>query len=191
MNAINSEVPNCLILEKHIPDLDGLRLFRMLLRRGFEMPTIFLTESDDLDSAVEAMRLGAFDFIRKSSCSKTITISLQNALDFDSDRLEKISEQLGIKQQVESLSQAETKVMDRVVQGDLNKRIAFDLDISERAVEYRRSSLMKKLGVATVAELVRKVVAYENLDKSSVPMPHYLTRSRKTVLTNRESISQG
>ena len=111
--------------------------------------------------AVQAMRRGAVDFIRKPFREHDLLDRINEALNLDESVLRKEMDRQAIRENLGSLSEREWQVFERVAEGEMNKVIAADLGISERTVEVHRGQVMKKLGVRTLAQLVRVKIEAE------------------------------
>ena len=111
--------------------------------------------------AVEAMRRGALDFIRKPFREHDLLERINEALNIDADAYLKAQDREELSEKLATLSDREMEVFDRVADGQMNKVIAADLGISERTVEVHRGQVMRKLGVRTLAQLVRVKIDME------------------------------
>ena len=145
----------CLVLDIRMPRMSGLDLQEQLNQRGSLLPIIFITGHGDIPMAVEAMRRGALDFIRKPFREQDLLDRINEALDRNEDKRKVREDRQDTLDRLSSLSERELEVFGRVAAGDMSKVIAFDLGISERTIEVHRSNIMKKLGVRTLADLVR------------------------------------
>lgn len=163
LDTYHADIRGCLVLDIRMPHMTGLDLQIILNERRTTLPIIFITGHGDIPMAVEAMRQGALDFIRKPFREQDLLDRINQALAIDSgNRQEELSTNV-ILRKLDSLSIREKEIFERVSAGDMNKLIAHDLHISERTVEVHRSQVMKKLEVRTLAQLVRmKVVAELN-----------------------------
>ena len=145
----------CLVLDIRMPRMTGLDLQKKLIEMQSNLPIIFITGHGDIPMAVEAMRRGAVDFIRKPFREHDLLDRINEALsDNDAARRKGLDRQ-ALDDRLSSLSDREREVFERVANGDMNKIIAADLGISERTVEVHRGHVMRKLGVTTLAQLVR------------------------------------
>ena len=126
-----------------------------LLDIGSGLPIIFITGHGDVPMAVEAMRHGAIDFLRKPVNEVDFLDRIASALDHESGSWHKSLDQQQARARIESLTEREREVFERVAEGMANKAVAAELGISERTVEVHRSQVMKKLDVRTLAQLVR------------------------------------
>lgn len=151
----DSEARGCLILDIRMPRMTGLDLQQKLKALGTTLPIIFITGHGDIPMAVEAMRQGALDFIRKPFREMDLLDRINQALAIDAGRDQHERERSAVIEKLALLSEREQQIFERVAKGEMNKAIAHDLSISERTVEVHRSQVMKKLEVRTLAELVR------------------------------------
>jgi len=152
----DAAVPGCAVLDVSMPDLDGLELQRALTASaGSHRPVVFITGKGDIPTSVRAMKAGALDFLTKPVKDKDLfeAISRAEARDAESRRLH--SELESIQAKIETLTPREREVLVHVVAGRLNKQIAGDLGTVEKTIKVHRSRMMEKLGIRTVADLVR------------------------------------
>jgi FixJ family two-component response regulator len=154
---LKPETTGCLVTDLQMPGMDGMALQAALQRAGNPLPIIFLTGYGDIPSSVQAMRRGAEDFLTKQAPKDDLIAAVRRALARD-ERERAVRERLKVRQQAfEGLTDREREVLQRVVQGKLNKQIAADLGIHERTVKLHRTSITTKLRVRSVAELTRMV----------------------------------
>lgn len=145
----------CLVLDIRMPVMNGLELQQKLNELECLLPIIFITGHGDIPMAVEAMRAGALDFMRKPVREQDLLDRIQQALDHESGKFDLHEQMAGIKSLITTLTPKEHEIFDRVAEGQANKVIAIELGVSERTVEVHRAQVMKKLGVRTLADLVR------------------------------------
>ena len=149
------ERPGCLILDVRMPGSSGLDLQQHLAASGNPKPVIFLTGFGDIPMTVQAMKAGAVDFltkpVRDQSLLDAVTVGIEKDLAQRADAI--LVGQL--QERHATLTPRERQVLARVALGRLNKQIAFELSISEVTVKLHRSSVMRKMEVATVGELIR------------------------------------
>jgi FixJ family two-component response regulator len=148
-------VPGCAILDVSMPDLDGLELQKAMKARGVERPVIFLTGVGDIPMTVQAMRNGAIDFLTKPIRSSQLLAAVALASDREAEVLARHSELTSINHRLSRLTPREREVLTHVIAGRLNKQIAVDLGTVEQTIKMHRSRMMHKIGVRTVADLVR------------------------------------
>jgi FixJ family two-component response regulator len=151
----------CLVLDIRMPGMSGLDLQQHLNDDNAMLPIIFITGHGDIPMAVEAMRHGALDFMRKPFREQDLLDRIQQALEYEAGTRDILLDRAKILQRIATLTAREREVFERVVQGQANKVIAIDLGISERTVEVHRAQVMKKLEVRTLAELVRAKIDAE------------------------------
>jgi two-component system response regulator FixJ len=161
LDAYDGGKRGCLVLDIRMPRMTGLDLQKKLREMGSALPVIFITGHGDIPMAVEAMRRGALDFIRKPFREHDLLERINEALNIDEDAHRKALDREALAERLSTLSQREKEVFDRVADGQMNKVIAADLGISERTVEVHRGQVMKKLDVRTLAQLVRVKIEME------------------------------
>lgn len=166
LDAFHCDMYGCLVLDIRMPRMSGLELQQKLNEQGSLLPIIFITGHGDIPMAVEAMRRGALDFVRKPFREQNVLDRINEALDLDAGKRKNLLGQQQVMQRMEGLSDREREVLELVALGKMNKAIAFDLGISERTVEVHRAHVMEKLGVETLAQLVRFKIAAEAIADS-------------------------
>lgn len=154
----------CAVSDIRMPEMSGLELLEEMKRRGYDIPVIFVTAHADVPLAVEAMRRGAVNFIEKPFAGAVLIQAIQlAALDErpqpPSARPSDACVQPNPK--LMSLTRRERQVLELVVAGKFNKTIADVLGISTKTVELHRATLMTKLGVRTLPDLVKVFLGYQ------------------------------
>jgi len=142
------EMMGCLISDIVMDSMDGLELQRRLNKLGCIQPTIFITGHGSIDMAIQAMKLGAFDFIQKPFDPEILLEKVVEANNAFKEKMENLSK-------YQTLTSREGKVFQQVVLGLKNKDIAEILSISIPTVEAHRSKVMQKMSVKSLAELVK------------------------------------
>ena len=155
LDAYDEQKSGCLVLDIRMPRMTGLDLQEKLIAMDSRLPIIFITGHGDIPMAVEAMRRGAVDFIRKPFREHDLLERINEALAVDDTVRKQATDRKAIEDKLALLSEREREVFERVANGEMNKVIAANLGISERTVEVHRGQVMKKLGVRTLAQLVR------------------------------------
>jgi FixJ family two-component response regulator len=151
----DTTVPGCAVLDVSMPDLDGLQLQQALTAGGTQRPVIFITGKGDIPTSVRAMKAGAIDFLTKPVSERDLLDAIDRAKQQDA-RIRQIQAELTLIQaKIATLTPREREVLAHVVAGRLNKQIAGDLGTVEKTIKVHRSRMMEKLGVRTVADLVR------------------------------------
>lgn len=145
----------CIITDVRMPDMTGIDLLQHLKDKGCSVPVIVVTGHGDVPLAVEAMKLGAADFLEKPFDDVAILDTVKSAL----DRRHKANQHDAMREQVvdriTGLSQRERQVLECLVAGQANKTIAYELGISPRTVEVYRANVMTKMKAQSLSELVR------------------------------------
>lgn len=153
LNEYDPLFPGCLILDIRMPEMSGLQLQEEMIRRNIDLPILFLTGHGDVDMAVKALLTGASDFLIKPPDPARLKASLAKAVAEnleDRARKEEI-DHMTVKYNL--LTASEKKVAPRIANGELNKVIAFDMEVSEQAVKNWRSAVLHKLECRNVIEL--------------------------------------
>jgi FixJ family two-component response regulator len=151
----DAAVPGCAIFDVAMPGLDGLALQQALTAGGSQRPIIFITGKGDVPTSVRAMKAGAIDFLTKPVSNEDLLAAVVQAKELDTKSREVEAEVSAIRARIDTLTPREREVLKHVVAGQLNKQIAYDLGTVEKTIKFHRSAVMKKLGVRTVADLVR------------------------------------
>ncbi len=165
LDAFDLGQGGCLVLDIRMPRMTGLDLQAHLLELGSTLPIIFITGHGDIPMAVEAMRRGALDFIRKPFREQDLLDRINEALEIDAGKRRQMHDRQQLRDRIASLSDREREVFECVAEGKMNKVIALDLGISERTVEVHRSHVMKKLDARTLAQLVRLKLESDHPDE--------------------------
>jgi two-component system response regulator FixJ len=155
LNAYNDSMCGCLVLDIRMPGMTGLELQETLNKRHASLPIIFITGHGDIPMAVEAMRRGALDFLRKPFGEDDLLQRVNEALAQAAEGREERHAHEVANEHFASLSPREREVFERVAAGQANKFVAIELGISERTVEIHRAQVMKKMGARSLAQLVR------------------------------------
>jgi FixJ family two-component response regulator len=151
----DASVAGCAVLDLAMPDLDGLELQCALTAEGSQRPIIFLTGEGDIPTSVRAMRAGAVDFLTKPVNDVDLLAAIARAVKEDLENRSASANLNSINARLAMLTPREREVMSHVVAGRLNKQIAGDIGAAEKTVKLHRGRMMRKLGVRSVADLVR------------------------------------
>jgi len=155
LDADLPDVTSCLIVDVRMPQIGGFEFKTRLTERGDDIPIIFVTGYGDIPMSVKAMKAGAIDFLPKPYRDQDLLDAVTTALSRDRERrAARLDLQAG-QELYDRLTPREKEVMAGVCRGLLNKQVAGELGITEITVKLHRSSLMKKLGAKTFAELIR------------------------------------
>jgi RNA polymerase sigma factor (sigma-70 family) len=151
------EAPGCLLLDVRLQDNSGLELQEQLAAAGITLPVIIVTGHGDIPLTVQAMRRGALDVIEKPYDEQRLLARIRQAVALSNRAQEERSRRMEIASRLASLTPRERQVLDLVVAGWPNKRIAGDLGITMKTVEAHRAHMMEKMKAESLAELVRLV----------------------------------
>ena len=160
LDAFNPDAPGCLVLDVRMAHMSGPALQDRLIAMGAQIPIVFISGHGDIDVAVKTIKAGAVDFVKKPYRDQQLLESINDALALDVANRRAPSLKSEFATRKEKLSDREREVMELVVQGQSSKLIARTLGISHRTVELHRNHIFEKLGVQSVAELVRLAVEH-------------------------------
>ena len=155
LSAHDASIPGCAIIDLVMSELDGLHLQQALIERGSERPIIFLTGKGDVSTSVRAMKAGAVDFLMKPVKREALFSAVLRAAKVDALSRQKRDESKSIGDRLATLTHREREVLEYVIAGRLNKQIAASIGTVEKTVKVHRGRMMAKLGVRSVADLVR------------------------------------
>jgi FixJ family two-component response regulator len=149
------EGPICLVLDVRMPGLNGLDLQKKLESRGAFEQIVFITGHNDVPSCTQAMKNGAVDFLMKPFDGGELIEAVRRALRRGAECLQKRRERHEARGRIDKLTPREFEVFRFVIMGLLNKQIAAELHTAEKTIKVHRGRVMQKLGVTSVADLVR------------------------------------
>ncbi len=155
LDALPDTTASCVITDVRMPGMSGVDLLRRLKELKIGVPVIVITGHGDVALAVEAMKVGAVDFLEKPFDDDVLLASVQSALKRQDGETKRHIERLEIEGRLAGLSNRERDVLGGLVAGRANKQIAFDLGISPRTVEIYRANLMNKMKAGSLSDLVR------------------------------------
>jgi len=155
LERVDRAVPGCIVLDLAMPGLNGLELQRVLESRGVALPIVFLTGHGDVASSVRAMKRGAADFLTKPVDDDVLIAAVRDALARDRAQRAIRAERARAAECLATLTAREREVLALIVAGRLNKQIAAELGTVEKTIKFHRANLMRKLGVRTLADLVK------------------------------------
>lgn len=147
-------VPNCLILDVNLPELNGLDLQQLIAAERTETPIIFVTGYGDIPTSVKAIKAGAAEFLTKPFREDVMLSAIEHALNRSRAALSSQSDLEVLRQRYASLSRREQQVLSFVVSGLMNKQIAFELGISEITVKAHRGQMTRKMHAKSLPDLV-------------------------------------
>ena len=155
LSSRRPDVPACLVLDVRLPHLSGLDLQRELAKTSVQIPIIFITGHGDIPMTVQAMKEGAAEFLTKPFREQDLLDAIKSAINFDrASRLQRAKLE-DLRGRYHSLTAREREVMAHVVTGMLNKQVAQELGTTEKTIKVHRGHIMQKMGVKSLADLVR------------------------------------
>ena len=157
LRSHDPDVPGCAIIDLGLPGIGGFDIQDALSSSLSNRPVIFLTGRGDIPTSVKAMKAGAIDFLAKPPDARILLAAVAQALQRDSEARQDRERRKSVERRLSSLTPREREVLTRVVAGRLNKQIAAELGIVEKTIKVHRGRMMVKMGVRTVADLVRLV----------------------------------
>jgi len=146
----------CIVLDLRMPGLSGLDLQEELSKAECTMPVVFLTAHGDVSSSVQAMKRGALDFLTKPVDEDVLLAAIHRALAQHKLRRREQEDVSAVRARIRTLTERELEVMRHVLAGELNKQIGARLGVVEKTIKVHRARVMEKMGVSSVAELVRR-----------------------------------
>ncbi len=164
----------CVLADLKMPGMDGLEFQEALSRTACPLPVVFLSGHGDVPATVRALKHGAEDFLTKRAPKEDLLSAVERAITRGSREREERSRHLESRARFDRLTPREKEVLAHVLQGRLNKQIAWELSIGERTVKLHRTNITAKLGIDSVAGLTRWVQEaglLPELDASARPFP--------------------
>jgi two-component system, LuxR family, response regulator FixJ len=158
LQRFEGKLAGCLVTDIRMPEMDGLELLQALAARGPLPPVIVITGHGEVPLAVQAMKLGARDFIEKPFDTAELMTSIRGALRGTANSAAVVTDP-EIARRLARLTQREREVLEQLVIGRSNKAIARQLAISPRTVEIHRARVMEKMRAASLSQLVRMAFA--------------------------------
>jgi FixJ family two-component response regulator len=147
--------PGCLLLDVAMPELSGLDLQEMMVAAGNSRPIVFMAGNGDVPTAVQAMKLGAVDFLTKPLYAPQLVAALREALRIDILARSSKEELASIQQRFSALTPREVAVLKRVIAGYPNKRIASEFGVTTRTIKAHRGCISRKMGTRRLVDLMR------------------------------------
>jgi FixJ family two-component response regulator len=157
LRDFEASVPSCLVADLRLGGMSGLDLKRELVHRGIALPVIVISAYADVPVTVEAMRSGVVTLLKKPYSRTELGDAIEEALQADLNARREQLRRRDVQDRLASLTDQEQSVVAHILEGKSNKAIAATLGMGLRTVEYRRKSLMEKLQVRSLVELVRVV----------------------------------
>jgi len=162
LDFCDKRLSGCVLLDLRMPGMGGMELLEHLKAQGIQLPIIVITGHGDVPLAVRAIKQGAFDFIQKPFAAQNLLDRVYAALESIQENELKNRELDSLRSSFDALTSREKEIMELVVTGSPSKVIGMKLGISSKTVDIHRSSIMKKLNVRNIAELVQRRLALQN-----------------------------
>ena len=160
-----SEGIDCILLDLQMPGRDGLAVLRVLAERGESPPALVLTAHGGIPAAVEAIKLGAHDFMEKPYDAEVLLRKIEEAMQRPADTRGRARANAEAAALIATLSARQRQVLGGIVRGLQNKIIAYELGLSIRTVEAYRAQLLDRLGARGTADAVRVAIAAGLMDE--------------------------
>jgi two-component system response regulator FixJ len=151
LNKYNPNLQGCLIADVRLPEMSGLELLEQLKQQKSSLPVIIITGYGDIQMAVRAMKAGAKDFLLKPFNNQCLLETVQKCVN-ETSNMTSCEE---IKQRINTLSHREHQITNLILDGKLNKEIAYELSISISTVEAHRARIMHKMGAKNLAQFIK------------------------------------
>jgi FixJ family two-component response regulator len=155
------DAPCCLVLDIRLPGVSGLDFQTQLVEANIHVPIIMMTGHGDIPMSVRAMKGGAVDFLTKPFRDQDMLDAVARAIERDRKRRDSDKALAEIRERFESLTPREREIMELVTAGLMNKQVAGELGLSEITIKIHRGHIMRKMGVRSLADLVRAAEALE------------------------------
>jgi two-component system CheB/CheR fusion protein len=149
----------CLLVDAYLPGMNGIELLRLLRSTDRALPSIMITGSSDVPTAVEAIRAGASDFIEKPVSPGELLAGIERALGESHDAGKRQAFRTAAAEHIASLTSRQREIMNLVLAGHPSKNIAADLGLSQRTVENHRAAVMRRTGAKSLPALARLALA--------------------------------
>lgn len=155
LERMEEEAVDCVVLDVSMPGMSGLELQEQLIQRGLQLPVIFLTGRGDIPMSVRAIKAGAVNFLTKPVNDAELLSAVRSGLELAARQRDQEAEVARLRERLALLTPREMEVFRQVIAGRLNKQIAAALGTSEQTIKVHRMRVTSKMGLASVADLVR------------------------------------
>ena len=165
LDTYRTEETGCLVADIRMPGISGLDLQSELIRRSIGLPMIMITGHGDIKMCARAMKAGAFDFVEKPFNGQELLDLIHKAIELNLASAGRRDELAEIRRRLDLVKPRDREVLDGIVLGETNKKIAARLGLSAKTVEFRRAKVMKTMQANTLADLVRMVITLETAER--------------------------
>ncbi len=155
LDAYERPKRGCVLLDVRMPGISGLELLGWLVQAEIHPPVILISGYGDVPMVVQAMKLGALNFLEKPCRDQQLWEAVQEALKWDAENRKRFTRCVAVREQIARLSCGERDVMGGLVEGKSNRVIAEELNLSVRTIEVRRGKVMRKMRAESLAALVK------------------------------------
>ena len=166
LDDYHAEETGCLVADIRMSGISGLDLQSELIQRSIGLPMIMITGNGDIKMCARAMKAGAFDFVEKPFNGQELLDLIHKAIELNLDSARRNGEIVRIRRRLDQVKPRDREVLDGIVDGETNKKIAERLGISAKTVEFRRAKVMKTMQAETLADLVRMVITLESAEQN-------------------------
>ena len=153
LQSYKYNVRQCLVLDVRMPGMNGLELLAKLTEQGIEIPVVMISGRGDIEMAVDAIKLGAFDFIEKPFREEKLWQSIREGLARSGERMSLRVKRKELAEAIPRLTRRERLVAKLLLEGNSDKETAIELEVSRRAIAFHRSAILEKLSFGSVVEL--------------------------------------
>ena len=165
LDAYRADETGCLVADIRMPGMSGLDLQSELARRSINLPMIMITGHGDIKMCARAMKAGAFDFVEKPFNGQELLDLIHQAVKMNLESVERRRELAEIRGRLNLVKPRDREVLDGIVLGETNKKIAARLGLSAKTVEFRRAKVMRTMRAETLADLVRMIMTLEAAER--------------------------
>lgn len=163
VESVDIQQMGCLVLDTQLNDMQGIELHQWLLRQSSPISIVYYTHDANIQLAIQALKLGAVDFLIKPICSTKI----YHAIQMGWSQSIRNHRHLHIQNQFHRLTPREKEVLSEVLQGKINSTIASHLNVSRRTIEVHRANIMRKFDASNLVDLILKMSHLDNLNSIS------------------------
>ncbi len=187
LDVFNPIQPGCLLLDVSLPGANGLELLEHINSQVICIPAVVISAEGNVPTVVRAMRAGAFNFLEKPCRNHVLLESIQECFKWVAANRRRLVQSAKVRRRLERLTQGEYDVLGQIMSGKSNKAIAAGLCVSIRAVEVRRSKLMKKMKADSLADLIRMtmLIPFPKDEGFIKPAADRITKYRSLASENR------
>lgn len=157
LQSYETREPECLVLDVRMPEMNGLELFDRLVERNIGIPVVIITGHGDIQMAVDALQLGAIDFVEKPFREEKLWRSIRKGLEASAKQAPLRSRRTELETAIANLTRRERQVAGLLVEGNSDKETGTSLDVSRRAIAFHRGAILEKLSFGSVTEMAGTV----------------------------------